>query len=232
MITIQSLTKKYGSFLALDEISCSFQDNTVTALMGANGAGKSTLLKICAGVLPYQKGSIQIDGAILDEQPEQVRRSIGYLPEMPYLYDRLTGREFLRYLASLRKIKKADDEIESFSKLLAITPALDQEINGYSKGMKQKISMIAALFHHPHNLLLDEPVWGLDPLTAKTLEQFILDQQGATVIATHSGSLVEKVADYVYFLSEGKIIADQRLKELLTEYGSVEEAYFSFTGLS
>lgn len=230
MISIKTLSKKYGSFYALKQVSCTFHDKTVTALMGANGAGKSTLLKICAGVLPYDEGSIIVGGERLQDNPRSVRKTIGYLPEMPYLYDRLTGREFLQYIASLRKFQNADDEINSFSQLLGITSALDQEINGYSKGMKQKISMIAALFHHPQHLLLDEPVWGLDPLTAKTLEQFILKQKGTTVIATHSGSLVEKVSDYVYFLSEGIIVAAQSLTDVLSEYGTVEDAYFSITG--
>jgi ABC-type multidrug transport system ATPase subunit len=97
--------------------------------------------------------------------------------------------------------------------------------------MKQKISMIASLFHHPQNLLLDEPVWGLDPLTAKTLEQFIMKQQGTTLIATHSGSLVEKVADYVYFLVNGTIVASESVKKLLNSYTTIEDAYFSITGM-
>lgn len=231
MIHIQSLSKNYGTFPALQEVSCTFNDQTVTALMGANGAGKSTLLKICAGVLQFNKGSIVIDGHSLQKDPQLVRSSIGYLPEMPYLYERLTGREFLLYIASLRKIQNVKDEIHSFAKHFGIDHALNQEINGYSKGMKQKISMIAALFHHPHNLLLDEPVWGLDPLTAKSLERFILDQQGTTLIATHSGSLVERVADFVYFLSKGRIVADQTLDDCINTYGSVEDAYFSLTGL-
>jgi ABC-2 type transport system ATP-binding protein len=231
MIQIQSLSKKYGSFLALDNISCVFNDETVTALMGANGAGKSTLLKICAGVLSYKQGKIWIDGHSLKDDSKQVRKNIGYLPEMPYLYNRLTGKEFLLYLASLRNIHHAEKEIEEFADLLGISDALDLEINGYSKGMKQKISMIAALFHHPHNLLLDEPVWGLDPLTAKTLEQFIMNQHGTTLIATHSGSLVEKVADYVYFLMNGTIVASESVKKLLNSYETIEDAYFSITGL-
>lgn len=230
MITIKSLSKKYGSFLALNQVSCTFNDETVTALMGANGAGKSTLLKICAGVLPYENGHVIVDDNNLKNNPEQVRKTIGYLPEMPYLYDRLSGREFLRYIGSLRRVRNTDDEIESFADLLGISKALDQEINGYSKGMKQKISMIAALFHHPQHLLLDEPVWGLDPLTARTLEQFILNQRGTTVIATHSGSLVEKVADFIYFLSEGIIVSAESLTDVLSTYGTVEEAYFSITG--
>jgi ABC-2 type transport system ATP-binding protein len=113
--------------------------------------------------------------------------------------------------------------------LLGISNALDQEINGYSKGMKQKISMIAALLHNPHNLLLDEPVWGLDPLTAKTLEHFVLEHSGTTLIATHSGSLVEKVADIVYFLSHGKIIDSYAVDEVMKKFGTVEDAYFNIT---
>jgi ABC-2 type transport system ATP-binding protein len=231
MISIESLTKTYGSFLALDNISCTFNDKTVTALMGENGAGKSTLLKICAGVLSFDQGNIMIDGHSIKKNSNHIRKTIGYLPEMPYLYNRLTGKEFLLYLASLRNINQPEKKIEEFAHLLRISDALNVEINGYSKGMKQKISMIAALFHHPQNLLLDEPVWGLDPLTAKTLEQFIMKQQGTTLIATHSGSLVEKVADYVYFLVNGTIVASESVKKLLNSYTTIEESYFSITGM-
>lgn len=229
MIEIELLSKRYGSFLALYQVSCIFQNETVTALMGENGAGKSTLLKICAGVLPYEQGSINIDGHSLKKHPEQVRKTIGYLPEMPYLYDRLTGKEFLSYIASLREIKDYEEKISQFAQLLGISNALDLEISGCSKGMKQKISMIAALLHNPHNLLLDEPVWGLDPLTAKTLEDFVLEHAGTTLIATHSGALVEKVADVVYFLSHGTIIDSYSVDDVLKKFGTVEDAYFAIT---
>jgi len=107
---------------------------------------------------------------------------------------------------------------------------MDQELGAYSKGMKQKISLISAIMHNPSNLLLDEPVWGLDPLTARALQKFILDRKGTTIIATHSPQLVEKVANKVYFLMRGELKLSGDVKEITQKYGSIEEAYFSNQG--
>jgi len=226
MIDVKNVTKKYGPTIALDHVNFLFQDETVTAIMGENGAGKSTLLKICAGVMNYNTGTIMIDGINLIDDSIKARSLLGYLPEMPYMYDRLTGREFLLYIASLRRFMNAEQEIEIFSKKLGIQDFLDHEIGSYSKGMKQKISLISSIMHQPKNLLLDEPVWGLDPLTTRTLREFILQRKGTTVIATHSPLLVEDVADIVYFLSKGIVISQGRVSDFINEWGSIEEAYF------
>ena len=226
MILVVHLTKYYEKTQALHNVTFEFPDETVTAIMGENGAGKSTLLKICAGVMGFDSGHITIEGISLLKQPEKARSYLGYLPEMPYLYDRLTGREFLLYIASLRNYSLAASEIERFSKQLGIHRFLDNEIGSYSKGMKQKISLISAILHKPKNLLLDEPVWGLDPLTTRTLKDFILKRKGTTIIATHAPSLVEDVADHVYFLSKGNVLSSDTVSGFIQRYQSIEEAYF------
>ena len=226
MITVKNLTKHYGKTTALRDVNFEFKKLTVTAIMGENGAGKSTLLKICAGIISFDTGEIVIDGYSIVTNSIQARTHLGYLPEMPYMYDRLTGREFLLYIASLRKLHNAEQEIIRLSDLLGIRQFLDHEIGSYSKGMKQKISLISSIMHHPNNLLLDEPVWGLDPLTSKTLRDFIKHRKGTTVIATHSPSLVEDVADIVYFLSKGKVISSGNVSDVLNQHGSIEDAYF------
>ena len=142
------------------------------------------------------------------------------------MYDRLTGREFLFFISSLRKLKNAEDEINKLSKLLGIKRFLDNEIGSYSKGMKQKISLISAIMHKPKNLLLDEPVWGLDPLTSRTLRDFIKNRKGTTIIATHSPQLVEDVADIVYFLTKGEVVSSGDVSSFLKNNGSIEESYF------
>ena len=230
VISVQDVTKRYGSIVALDRVSFGFKDAMVTAIMGENGAGKSTLLKICAGVLPFESGSVFIDSYSIVDHGPKAREILGYLPEIPYLYDRLTGREFLFYIASLRKIKNIEEKINDFSQNLGIDKSLDYEIGGYSKGMKQKISVIAALIHQPNNVLLDEPVWGLDPLTARTLQRFIVDHHGTTVIATHAASLVEQLADEVYVLSQGMVAIHGKVDGIIQEFGSVEDAFFQVTG--
>jgi ABC-2 type transport system ATP-binding protein len=230
MITVKSLSKNYGKKTALSDINVVFNDGVITAIMGENGAGKSTLLKICAGVIPMSKGDVIIDGYSIRDKPVDAKRNLGYLPEIPDLYDRLTGREFLYYIASLRRIKEPEQRINELSIMMGIDDALDYELGGYSKGMRQKISLISSILHDPRNLLLDEPIYGLDPLASRTIQDFIDKKQGATVLATHSTQLVEDIADVVYILRKGCIIYSGNVKEIIDEYGSVEDAYFRIKG--
>ena len=178
MISIKNLTKRYGKILALDNVNFTFNNSQVIAIMGENGAGKSTLLKICAGILPFDHGEVFVDGFSITSDSIKAREQIGYLPETPEMYDRLTGREFLFYIASLRKLNDAKDKITNLANLTGIIDFLDYELGSYSKGMKQKISLISAMMHSPRNLLLDEPVYGLDPLTSRTVQDFIKKRKG------------------------------------------------------
>jgi ABC-2 type transport system ATP-binding protein len=226
MITVKNLTKRYGKIVALDNVTFNFDNFQVFAIMGENGAGKTTLLKICTGILPYAKGEVSIDGYSIVNDSIRARENLGYLPEMPEMYDRLTGREFLFYIASLRKIKNSEEKIDEITKNIGIYKSLDYEIGTYSKGMKQKISITSAIMHDPPNLLLDEPVYGLDPLTSKKIQEFIKQQKGTTIIATHSTKLVEEVANSVYIIEHGKVTLFERVDCLMKKYGSIEEAYF------
>ena len=228
MITISHLTKRYGTITALDNVNFTFNNSQVIAIMGENGAGKSTLLKICAGILPFDTGEVVVDGFSIIDESIQAREQIGYLPEMPEMYDRLTGREFLFYIASLRKLENAEQIIPEFSSMIGIDEVLDYELGSYSKGMKQKISIISAMMHKPNNLLLDEPVYGLDPLTSRTIQDFIRKRQGTTIIATHSTQLVEHVADMVYLLMHGRVVSFEKVSTLLETHGTMEKAYFYY----
>ncbi len=226
MITVNNVTKTYGKITALKNVNFKFDDSHVIAIMGENGAGKTTLLKLCTGILPFDSGEIKVDGYNIINQSIKAREQIGYLPEMPYMYERLTGREFLFYIASLRKINDAEERIAEITKMIGINDFLDFEIGSYSKGMKQKISVTSAIMHNPKNLLLDEPVYGLDPLTSRAIQNFIKQKKGSTIIATHSSQLVEQIADHVYIIMRGKVILFNEVSNLLSKYGSVEEAYF------
>jgi len=228
MITVNNLIKRYGKITALANVTFSFDDGKVIAIMGENGAGKSTLLKIIAGILPFDSGEVFVDSYSITAHSLSARERLGYLPEMPELYDRITGREFLFYIASLRKIADAEQEITSLSRMIGINDALDYEMGGYSKGMKQKISLLSAIMHEPQNLLLDEPVYGLDPLASRTIQNFISKRKGTTVLATHSTQLVEHVADAVYFLMHGKVIVNDAVANLMKQHGSIEDAYFYY----
>jgi len=228
MITVDNLTKRYGKITALDNVTFRFDDGKVIAIMGENGAGKSTLLKIIAGILPFDSGTVLIDAYSILTQSLSARERLGYLPEMPELYDRITGREFLFYIASLRKLTNAEPRINSLAQMIGIDDALDYEVGGYSKGMKQKISLLSAIMHSPQNLILDEPVYGLDPLASRTIQDFISKRQGTTVLATHSTQLVEHVASAVYFLMHGKVIVYDTVVNLIKQHGSIEDAYFFY----
>ena len=227
MIIVKNITKTYGKITALQNVNFNFENSHVIAIMGENGAGKTTLLKICTGILPYDRGEITIDGYNILKDSIKAREQIGYLPEMPDMYDRLTGREFLYYIASLRKLDDAENKINEITKMIGIYDFLDYEIGSYSKGMKQKISMTSAIMHNPKNLLLDEPVYGLDPLTSKAIRDFIKNKKGTTIIATHSTQLVEQIADLVYILMRGRVIHFNEVSKLISEHGSMEEAYFN-----
>ena len=226
MIIVNNVTKTYGKIIALNNVSFNFNNSSVIAIMGENGAGKSTLLKICTGILPFDQGKITIDGFDIVKDSIKARKQIGYLPEMPDMYERLTGREFLFYIASLRKLNDPENRIEEIAKMIGINDFLDYEIGSYSKGMKQKISVISAILHNPKNLLLDEPVYGLDPLTSRALQNFIKNRKGTTVIATHSTQLVEQVADIVYIIMRGRVILSDKVSTLISKYGNMEETYF------
>ena len=226
MIIVNNVTKTYGKIIALNNVSFNFNNSSVIAIMGENGAGKSTLLKICTGILPFDQGKITIDGFDIVKDSIKARKQIGYLPEMPDMYERLTGREFLFYIASLRKLNDPESRIEEITKMVGINDFLDYEIGSYSKGMKQKISVISAILHNPKNLLLDEPVYGLDPLTSRALQNFIKNRKGTTVIATHSTQLVEQVADIVYIIMRGRVILSDKVSTLISKYGNMEETYF------
>jgi len=140
MIVVKNLTKNYGKTTALSDVNFNFDESTVTAIMGENGAGKSTLLKICAGVINFDRGDILIDGFSIAKDSIKARSYLGYLPEMPYMYDRLTGREFLFYISSLRKMKNPEAEIDRLSDLLGISRFLDNEIGSYSRYETEDIS--------------------------------------------------------------------------------------------
>ena len=228
MITVKNLTKRYGKITALNNVNFTFDSSQVIAIMGENGAGKSTLLKICAGILPFDHGEIIIDGYSIVDQSIEAREQIGYLPEMPDIYERLTGREFLFYIASLRNVTDAEKKIDTFTNMIGISDSLDYEIGSYSKGMKQKISVISAIIHAPKNLLFDEPVYGLDPLTSRTIQDFMRKRKGTTIIATHSTQLVEHVADHVFLLMRGHVVASDSISTLMDRFGSIEKAYFHY----
>lgn len=231
MIEVKNLKKKYGTFEALKGINFSVANGTVFCLLGSNGAGKTTIIKIISGLLKQTEGGAYIDGKLAEDDIE-VKKIYGYMPEQPHLYERLTGREFLEMMASLRDI---DDEIiqkkiTEYAKEMELEHVIDSELGSYSKGMKQKILFANAIFHDPQNLILDEPTTGLDPRFTNILKKRIREmahRDKAVLMSTHITSVAEEIADRVAIINGGKIVAEGTVKELKKEnqVNNLEEVF-------
>lgn len=231
MIVVNSLRKKYGDFEALSNVSFSVQNGKVYCLLGSNGAGKSTIIKIITGLLEASGGEAHIDGIKVGTDIEYKRR-FGYLPEEPHLYDRITGREFLEFMGTLRDVENSllTERIDEIGKQLELEGFLDREMSAYSKGMKQKILFANSIIHKPSNLILDEPTSGLDPRYTRYLKYRVLDlaREGiAVLMSTHITSVAADIADSIGIIHKGHLIAQGTVKQLLLDTGTdnLEDAF-------
>ncbi len=223
MIKVEKLTKRYGSFEALKGVSFEVEEGSVFSLLGSNGAGKTTLIKIITGLLEKTSGNAYINGIQVGSGVD-IKRCFGYMPEQPHIYDRLTGREFLEMMGSIRGVdKKAlKDKIARFSEVMEIEGALDAEMGSYSKGMKQKVIFANSIIPDPPNLILDEPTTGLDPRFKKFMKDQIKNQaeKGKTVLmSTHITSVAEDIADVTAIINGGRIVAQGTPEQLMEEHG-------------
>ncbi len=235
MLEIHHLSKAYGSFHALRDVSFSAQSGEVFGLLGPNGAGKTTLLRVLATLLRPDSGTATVAGHDVQGDPEAVRRLIGVVNGGMGLYDRLTGREILRYFAGLYGLtrRQADDRIAELDTHLDLASTLDTRAAGFSTGMKQKIVIARAVIHDPPVLILDEAASGLDVLARRALLDFVLAYRktasGLVLYSTHVMSEVEEVCDRVAVLDRGELIARGSVGDLLAQTGqtSLERAFFS-----
>lgn len=244
MIEITGLTKKYGSKPALHGLDLVLKAGEVFALLGPNGAGKTTTLKILAGLVRPTSGSARVSGCDVVTDSLRARQMLSYVPDEPYLYDKLTGREFLRMVAELHTLPrdKTEEEIARLANTFELTEFMDDLCESYSHGMKQRVVIASALLHHPRVLILDEPTVGLDPKSTRTLKNTLLDlshAQGLTVlISTHTLPLAEELADRVGVLSLGRLVALGTLEELrrlqqsrgATGHQRLEDLFLDMTG--
>ena len=224
-VSIQHLQKCYGSFKAVQDISLEVRPGEVFGVLGVNGAGKTTTLRMLAGILTPTSGSIDIFGISLKDNPIEAKRICGYIPDRPYLYNKLTGREFLYFVSDLYQvpIKKAEENITRLLSEYKLTEWQYELIESYSHGMKQRLATCAALIHEPKLLIVDEPMVGLDPHGAKFLKAAFrrYAAEGMTVLlSTHSLNVAEEVADRLVIIDRGKIIALGTLDEIRTQTNS------------
>jgi ABC-2 type transport system ATP-binding protein len=219
MIECRGLGKQFGPKWAIHDLDLEIPAGTVYGFLGPNGAGKTTTIQMMVGLLRPTTGTVLIDGHDIVQDPVAAKRCLGYVPDEPYLYEKLTGREYLEFTCGLFDIPVAtrrtliDDLLEMFS----ISGDQHQLIGSFSHGMRQKIALIAALVHSPSNLFLDEPTVGLDPGTARLLKDILAERarNGATVLfSTHILEIAENICDAVAIIHQGRAIATGSIPEL------------------
>ncbi len=232
IITIRGLSKTYGEKKALNDITLDVYPGQIIGYIGPNGAGKSTTVKILSGIIQDYEGSVTVAGMNLDENVLDVKKIIGYIPELTELYDLLTPREYLTFVGKL--FHMPDDVIEArLMKMLDIfglKDNIDQRMDGFSKGMRQKVLITSGLMHNPKVVIMDEPLSGLDAnavIMVKELLQ-ILKAEGKTIFyCSHMMDVVEKVSDRIVLIDKGTIVADGTIEELRKESSDSLEKIFS-----
>jgi len=234
MIEIIGLTKKYGDFTAVDGIDLVTPAGRVMGFLGPNGAGKTTTIRIIAGLSTPSAGKVRVNGVDVIEDPMRAKASIGYIPDRPFLYEKLTGRELLHFVADLYKASWSECEprAENLARYFEIDRWLDARIENYSHGMKQKLVLVGALLHDPSVLVIDEPMVGLDVFAQKQVRTLIRDEagRGKTVfLTTHTLSVAEAVCDEIAILHRGRIVArgsSDEIKRAAGQPGSALEDVF------
>ncbi len=219
MIQAIGLSKKYGELLAVDNVNLAVNNGELFAFLGPNGAGKTTTIKMMVGLLKPSYGQVIIDGFDIQRQPLEAKARIGYVPDEAYLYDKLTAREFLRFIGRLYRIdpKIGEQRAESLLDYFDLGERADELVQGYSHGMKQKVALAGALLHDPAVVFLDEPTVGLDPKSARQMKDTLrgLCAKGVTVfMSTHILEIAEQLADRVGIINQGRLIAIGTMDEL------------------
>jgi ABC-2 type transport system ATP-binding protein len=224
MIQIKGLTKKYGSFTAVDNIDLDVPRGQIVGFLGPNGAGKTTTLRMIAGILRPTAGRVKIGGFDIVDEPAEAKAIMGYIPDRPFIYEKLTGSEFLRFVAGL--YGQSGEVVERRAhELLALFDLLewrDELVESYSHGMRQKLIISSAFLHRPQVIVVDEPMVGLDPKAARILKDLFREYVGrgnTIMMSTHTMEVAESVCDRIAIIHGGRIRAAGTMQEL---YASVE----------
>ena len=238
MIELRNLTKMFGNIVAVNQLNLSVSKGEIFGFIGPNGAGKTTTLKIMSGILAPTEGSVMIDGINMARQPEKAKQRMGYIPDRPFLYEKLTGMEFLRFTADLFGVEDGlfKGKSESLLNKFSIYDWRDELIESYSHGMKQRLIISAALLHEPKVLIIDEPMVGLDPAGIRMMKKLFRDlaEKGTTLfMSTHTLSVAEDVCDRIGVIHKGKLIAIGTVEDLKdsarVEEGDLEKVFLILT---
>jgi len=238
MIKLRNLTKEFGPQVAVRKLDLDIPAGQLVGLLGPNGAGKSTTIKILTGMLLPTSGTAEVGGFDVVQDPLNVKRIIGYVPETGAVFEALTGWEYLQLVAALYRIPEADAtrRIERFAEFFDLTSTTlqDKQLSAYSKGMRQKVVITAALLHNPEVVFLDEPLNGLDANAALSLKTLItsLARDGKTIVyCSHILDVVERICERVVIIHKGSIVADGTVDQLLEQTGekSLEHVFNKLT---
>lgn len=237
MLEIKNLTKRYGESTvnAVENFSISLKAGEIYGFLGPNGAGKSTTIKSLVGIYPFQQGDILIDGVSIKTNPLEAKMKIGYVSDNHAVFERLTGCEYVNHIANLYKVdmEEAKNRTEELLKIFNLEDAFHRPIKSYSHGMKQKISVIAALVHNPKLWVLDEPLTGLDPQSSYQLKKVMKQhaKEGNTVFfSSHILDVVENLCDRCCIIQKGKLQGVYDLAQLKARGESLEEIFVSVIG--
>jgi ABC-2 type transport system ATP-binding protein len=237
MISIQNVTKNYGKKVAVDNLSLEIAPGEFFAVLGHNGAGKTTTIKMIAGLLRPTSGRILVGGVDVQVDPIAAKKVCAYVPDQPFLYDKLSGIEFMNFIADLYEVDGGgrQKEIERLIELFGMKDFVRELTESYSHGMKQRLVLAATLLHKPKVIMVDEPLVGLDPHTARLVKQVFKEQAQAgnsIFMSTHVLSVAEDFADRIGIMSQGKIVALGRMDDLRKQAqmeGRLEDVFFKIT---
>ena len=239
MIRLESLTKTYGKFVAVDNIDLHVPRGTMFGFVGPNGAGKTTTLRIIAGIMRPTAGRIWLGGDDVVADPMAAKARLGFIPDRPFLYEKLTGAEFLQFVAGLygQDGEVVEKRIDELLDVFELSRWKHELIESYSHGMRQKLIISSALIHRPECIVVDEPMVGLDPKAARLLKDILrqfVDRGGAVLMSTHTLDIAETMCDKIAIIQAGKIVAQGTMAELREQTAagnaSLEELFLKLTG--
>lgn len=239
MIRLENLTKSYGNHLAVDDLSLEVPSGELFGFLGPNGAGKTTTIKMIAGLLIPTSGRIELAGYDLEGDPERAKGALGFIPDRPFLYEKLSATEFLRFVAGLYGIDGNDvnHRIEGLLELVELSHAKSDLVESFSHGMKQRLVMASAFIHNPEILVVNEPMVGLDPKGARLIKSVFRERcrRGTTIfMSTHTLEVAEEMCDRIAIISHGRLIALGTMDELRNQAShtstELEPIFLKLTG--
>jgi ABC-2 type transport system ATP-binding protein len=239
MLELRNVRKHYGKFAAVKGINLTVPRGEIFGFLGPNGAGKTTTIRMVAGVIRPTSGQVLVGGDDLEKEPEKAKARIGYIPDRPYLYEKLSGGEFLRFVAGLwgREGDAVEARIDRLLDLFQLTQWKDELIESYSHGMRQKVLISSALIHQPEIIVVDEPMVGLDPRSARLLKDLLrtfVGHGGTIFLSTHTLEVAEALCDRIAIIASGEIIASGTMDDLRAQAQAggahLEEIFLKVTG--